>query len=452
MTNQKTAALILAAGKGTRMKSDIPKVLHKVAGRSLLGHVIDTASALQSERTVVVVGPGMDSVAREASPHHTVVQHDQLGTADAVKPAREALNSFSDGTIFILYGDTPFIRPQTLEAMLAQRTAGAAIVVLGFRPADPAEYGRLIVNDDGSLDAIVEFREANAAQRAVTLCNSGVLAVDAQHLFSLVDQVKNDNAKGEFYLTDIVELARKQDLKAAVVEAPEEELLGINSRRDLAAAESYWQQNKRIEMMDNGVTLIDPDTVYFAYDTEIGRDVVIAPHVFFGPGVRIAPDVDIRSYCHFEGATVNSGAIIGPFARLRPGAELSENVHIGNFVEVKNAHLGEGAKANHLAYLGDTDVGAGSNIGAGTITCNYDGYFKHRTVIGENAFIGSNSSLVAPVSIGKGAIVAAGSVITREVNDDALALGRGRQEAKQGWALTFHTEMAARKAESKKEK
>ncbi|MBT5666610.1 MAG: bifunctional UDP-N-acetylglucosamine diphosphorylase/glucosamine-1-phosphate N-acetyltransferase GlmU [Rhodospirillaceae bacterium] len=452
MPTDSIAALILAAGKGTRMKSSLPKVLHKVAERTLLGHVIGAAGSLNCDRVVVVVGPGMDNVAVEAAPHATVTQTTQKGTGDAVKPAREALAGLGSGTVLILYGDTPFIRPETLQAMLARRATGAAIVVLGFQPDDPGEYGRLIVSDDGELEAIVEFREADAAQRAVTLCNSGVLAVDAEKLFDWVDQVTDDNAKGEYYLTDIIAIARGEGVSAAVVEADEAELLGINSRSDLAGAEAYWQRERRALMMDNGVTLTDPDSVFFASDTEIAPDVIIGPNVVFGPEVTVAGGVEIKAFCHIEGALVGEGAIIGPFARLRPGAVLDRDVHIGNFVEVKNSHIGEGAKANHLTYLGDSTVGAKSNIGAGTITCNYDGFFKHRTVIGAGAFIGSNTALVAPVTVGDGAIVGAGSVVTREIAENALAVARGRQEERDGWAEDFRVEQQAKKDQLLKSK
>lgn len=452
MPTDSIAALILAAGKGTRMKSSLPKVLHQVAGRTLLGHVIGTAGALDCNRVVVVVGPGMDNVAIEAAPHATVTQVTQKGTADAVKPARDALADLGAGTVLILYGDTPFIRPVTLQAMLDRRAAGAAIVVLGFQPDDPGEYGRLIVSDDGALDAIVEYREADAAQRAVTLCNSGVLAVDAEKLFGWVDQVTDDNAKGEYYLTDIVAIARSEGMRAAVVEADESELLGINSRADLAGAEAYWQRERRALMMNNGVTLIDPGSVFFSADTQIASDVSIGPSVVFGPEVSVANGVEIKAFCHIEGATVGEGAIIGPFARLRPGAVLDKDVHIGNFVEVKNSRLGEGAKANHLSYLGDATVGAKSNIGAGTITCNYDGFFKHQTVIGAGAFIGSNTALVAPVTVGDGAIVGAGSVVTREVGANALVVARGRQEERDGWAGSFRVEQQAKKDQLLKSK
>jgi bifunctional UDP-N-acetylglucosamine pyrophosphorylase/glucosamine-1-phosphate N-acetyltransferase len=452
MPTESTAALILAAGKGTRMKSSLPKVLHKIADRSLLGHVIDTVESLKCERIVVVVGPDMENVAEEALPHATAIQQSQNGTADAVKPARAALSGQGGGTIFILYGDTPFIRPETLAEMQDRRDEGAAIVVLGFRPDDPGAYGRLILSDEGGLEEIVEFQEATPEQRAVDLCNSGVLAVDAERLFGWVDRVKDDNAKGEFYLTDIVAIARGEGAVAAVVEADESELMGINSRADLADAEAYWQRARRAKATDNGVSWTDPDSVFFSYDTKISSDVEIGPNVFFGPGVTVGQNVQIKPFCHIEGAEIGDGATIGPFARLRPGAVLEQDVHIGNFVEVKNTKMGRGAKANHLTYLGDATVGSRSNIGAGTITCNYDGFFKYRTVIGRDAFIGSNTALVAPVTVGDGAIVGAGSVVTREVPGNALAVARGRQEERAGWALDFKETQQLKKDQLSQEK
>jgi bifunctional UDP-N-acetylglucosamine pyrophosphorylase/glucosamine-1-phosphate N-acetyltransferase len=380
----------------------------------------------------------MEVVARAVAPHPTAIQAEQLGTGHAVMAARAALEGFG-GDVLVLYGDTPFITTETLQRLLARRRAAddPAAVVLGMRPADPGEYGRLLLAEDGSLAEIVEFRDAGPEQRAIDLCNSGVMAVDGKRLFDLRDQVGNANAKGEYYLTDIVVVARRQGLTCAVVEAPADELLGINSRMDLAAAEAVFQDRLRARAMAEGATLIDPRTVYFSHDTEIGRDVVIGPSVVFGPGVTVGDNVEIRAFCHIEGARIAEGAIIGPFARLRPGAELGPQVHIGNFVEVKNGRLGAGAKANHLAYIGDASVGAGTNVGAGTIVCNYDGFDKWRTEIGAGSFIGSNSTLVAPLRIGDGAFVAAGSVITREVPADALAVARERQTEKPEWAVKF---------------
>jgi bifunctional UDP-N-acetylglucosamine pyrophosphorylase/glucosamine-1-phosphate N-acetyltransferase len=438
MTDPKTAAIVLAAGKGTRMKSALPKVMHAIAGRPMIGHVLANLAPLGCDPVVAVVAPGMEAVARAVAPWPTAVQTEQLGTGHAVLAAREALAGFA-GDVLVLYGDTPFISTETLRRLLARRREAddPAAVVLGMRLADPGEYGRLVLGRDGGLDAIVEFRDADPEQRAIDLCNSGVMAIDGRRLFDLLDRVGNANAKGEYYLTDIVAIARRQGFACAVVEAPAEELIGVNSRADLAAAEMAFQDRFRARAMAEGVTLIDPRTVYFSHDTRLGRDVVIGPNVVFGPGVTVGDNVEIRAFCHIEGARIEDGAIIGPFARLRPGAELGPNVHIGNFVEVKNGRIGAGAKANHLAYIGDASVGEGTNIGAGTIVCNYDGFDKWRTEIGAGSFIGSNSTLVAPLKIGDGAFVAAGSVITREVPGDALALGRGRQTEKPGWAARF---------------
>ncbi|WP_374385197.1 bifunctional UDP-N-acetylglucosamine diphosphorylase/glucosamine-1-phosphate N-acetyltransferase GlmU [Dongia sp.] len=441
VASQPTAAIILAAGKGTRMKSALPKVMHRIAGRTMVGHVLANLAPLGSASKVVVIAPGMDQVAREVAPLSTAVQHEQLGTGHAVGCAREALGTFN-GTVLVLYGDSPFISTATLEALVARRSQAdnPAVVVLGMRPADPAKYGRLILDAAGHLDRIVEWKEANAEERAVTLCNSGVMAIDGKALWPLIDRIDNKNAKGEYYLTDIVEFARRDGRSCAVVEAPEGELMGVNSRAELAIAEALYQDQRRLAAMDEGATLIDPKSVFFAADTRLGRDVVIGPNVVFGAGVEVADDVEIRSFCHIEGTKIARGAVIGPFARLRPGAEIGPDAHIGNFVEVKNSIVGAGAKANHLSYLGDADIGAKSNIGAGTITCNYDGYLKARTVIGENAFIGSNSALVAPVRIGDGAIVGAGSVITRDVDADAIAVARGEQVARAGRARDFRAQ------------
>lgn len=445
MSDHPIAAVILAAGKGTRMKSALPKVLHPVGGMPLVGHIVAALAPLAPSRQVVIVGPEMESVTERVAPIPTVIQHERLGTADAVKAARGALDGFLDGTVFILFGDTPFIAPDTLSAMVDARQSGAAVVVLGFEPDDPAAYGRLVTDADGALEAIVEFRDADDATRAINLCNSGVMAIDAARLFELVDRVGNDNAKGEFYLTDVVALARADGMDCRVIVADESELLGINSRSELAAAERQWQDRARRAAMDGGATLLDPATVYFSWDTVIGQDVVIGQNVVFGPAVSVADDVEIKAFSHLEGCRVDSGAVIGPYARLRPGAEIGAGARVGNFVEVKNAALGAGAKANHLSYIGDADVGARANIGAGTITCNYDGYLKHRTVIGEEAFIGSNSALVAPVTIGQRATVGAGSTITKPVSDDALALGRGDQRELRGMAAKMRQRLKARK-------
>ena len=449
MANSTTAAIVLAAGKGTRMKSDLPKVLHPIAGRPMIGHVLASLAPLNPASVVVVVAPGMESVSKAVAPHPSVIQAEQLGTGHAVLAAKEALGQAraasdkSPGDILILYGDTPFISTATFERLLARRRAAdrPAAVVLGMRPTDPGEYGRLIADGEGRLEAIVEYRDATAAQRGIGLCNSGVMAVDGALLWELLAEVGNDNAKGEYYLTDIVALARRRGLLCAAVEAPPEELVGINSRAELATAEALLQGRLRDRAMAEGATLIDPASVWFSFDTRLGRDVTIGPHVIFGPGVAVADGVDILPFSHIEGARIEPGAVIGPFARLRRGSVIGAKARVGNFVETKNATLAAGAKANHLTYLGDVKVGAGANVGAGTITCNYDGFGKYETVIGAGAFIGSNSALVAPVTVGERAIVAAGSVITQDVAADALAVARARQVEKPGWASLFRAKM-----------
>lgn len=450
MTHEKIAVIVLAAGMGTRMKSSLPKVMHRLADRPMINHLLDTVLALGPERVVTVIGPGMDSVAAAVAPHNTVVQADRLGTGHAAAQAKAALAGFA-GTVLVLYGDTPLLSAQTLEAMLDRRRgpAGPAVVVLGFRPADPGHYGRLLVGADG-LQAIIEYKDATAEQRAVTLCNSGVMAVDGARLFGWIARLSNDNAKGEYYLTDIIALARADGLACDFVEGAEEELLGVNSRIELAAAEAIVQNRLRDAAMENGATLTDPANVHLAWDTRLGQDVIVGPHVVFGPGVTVGDRVEIRSFCHLEGASVADDAIIGPFARLRPGASVGSNAHVGNFVEIKNATLETGVKVNHLTYVGDARVGAGANIGAGTITCNYDGFTKFFTDVGAGAFIGSNSSLVAPVKIGDGAVVGAGSVITKEVSPGALAVARGTQMELSGWADRFRVRKEAEAAEKKK--
>ena len=448
MPNNKAAAIVLAAGKGTRMKSKLPKVMHRIAGRTLVGHVLDHLQPLDLARVVVVIAPGMDDVAKEVAPHGVAYQAEQRGTGHAVGSARAALQDFS-GDILVVYGDTPFVSTETLRRMFDRRREAdnPAIVVLGMRPLDPSGYGRLVLGADGSLDRIVEHKDASPAERAIGLANSGVMAIDGSVAWKLVDRLDDKNAKGEFYLTDIVAFARQDGRRCAVVEAPAEELLGVNSRSELAGAEALFQTRARLTAMENGATLTDPASVFFAADTRVGRDVVIGPNVQFGPGVEIADEVEIRAFCHIEGARIESGAIIGPFARLRPGSTIGAGAHVGNFVELKAAELGAGAKANHLTYLGDTTVGARSNIGAGTITCNYDGFTKSRTVIGAGAFIGSDTALVAPVTVGDGAIVAAGSVITHDVPADALALARQQQVDKPGWAAKFRARQKPKKKE-----
>jgi bifunctional UDP-N-acetylglucosamine pyrophosphorylase/glucosamine-1-phosphate N-acetyltransferase len=429
------------------MKSDLPKVLHKVAGRSMVAHVVAAASLLAPEKIIAVIGPGMESVAAEVAPHATVVQENQRGTGDAVMAARALLDGF-DGDVLVAYGDTPLVTDRTLGAMVQARREASdpAVVVLGMRPAAPGAYGRLILGAEGGLDAIVEYLDATEEQRAVTLCNAGLMAFDGARLFGLLDSIGSDNAKGEYYLTDAVAVARAAGHACRVVEAPADEVVGVNSRAELAEVELIMQRRLRAAAMAAGATLADPETVYFSHDTRLGRDVLVGQNVVFGLGVDIADKVEIKPFCHLEEVIVSPGAIIGPFARLRPGAEIGPDAHIGNFVEIKNARVHEGAKVNHLTYIGDATVGSKANIGAGTITCNYDGFFKSHTEIGAGAFIGSNSSLVAPVTIGEGAIIGAGSVVTRDVPAASLAVARGRQSIYEGWASSFRTRRAAEKA------
>lgn len=445
------AVVILAAGMGTRMKSSLPKVMHPLLGRPMVQQVVETALALSPQRVVTVVGPQMETVSAAVAPHPTVVQEDRLGTAHALRQARTVLEGFA-GTVLVLYGDTPLITDQTLRRMVAVRqdSPEVAAVVLGFRPAaGPGDYGRLITAADGSLDAIVEAREATPEQRAVPLCNSGVMALEAPALWGWLDRIDNANAKGEYYLTDLIALARADGRRCVVIEGAEDELLGINARAELAAAESIAQERKRREAMAGGVTLIDPKSVFFSHDTRLGRDVLVWPFTVFGPGVTIGSGVVIKGFCHFEHCAIADGATLGPYARLRPGAEIGEGAHIGNFVEVKKATIEAGAKVNHLTYIGDARVGPKANVGAGTITCNYDGFDKHKTDIGAGAFIGSNTALVAPVTVGDGAIVGAGSVITGDVPADALAVTRSPQESREGWAGRFRAVKEKAKAKRK---
>jgi bifunctional UDP-N-acetylglucosamine pyrophosphorylase/glucosamine-1-phosphate N-acetyltransferase len=446
------AIILLAAGKGTRMKSALPKVMHRAAGRSLMGHVLHAARGLAPAEAVVVVGPGMDDVAAEARrvfpTARTAVQLDRLGTGHAVLMAKPALETFR-GTVLVLYGDVPLISERSLAALagLAGRTG---LAVLGFEAANPFGYGRFIRNGSGQVIAIREELDASADEKQITLCNSGIIAARSDVLWPLLAKVGNNNAKGEYYLTDLVELGAKQGTPCEFVLCPEAEVAGVNDRVQLAAIEATLQNQYRRQHMLNGATLQAPETVFFSADTAIGQDVVIGPHVVFGPGVRVEDGAEILGFCHFEQAHIGKAARIGPYARLRPGAEIGEDAHIGNFVEVKKAVIGKGAKANHLSYIGDARVGAGSNIGAGTITCNYDGYEKHITDIGENVFVGSNTALVAPVSVGAGANIAAGTVVTRNVPADALAIGRADLDVREGWAARYRDMKAARKAAKKK--
>ncbi|MEL6280609.1 MAG: bifunctional UDP-N-acetylglucosamine diphosphorylase/glucosamine-1-phosphate N-acetyltransferase GlmU [Pseudomonadota bacterium] len=444
------AAVILAAGKGTRMKSHLPKVLHEVADLSLIEHVIRSVSIAQPERLVVVVGHEAEAVeerVRSAYPGAVMALQDPpMGTGHAAMQTRAALEGF-EGDVFILFGDTPLIRSATYARVVeAKAAANATLAVLGFHAVDPGAYGRLVTSADGELEAIVEAKDAPPDQLAIRYCNSGVMCVEARALFRLLDKVEPKNAQGEYYLTDLVALARAEGGRCVAVAGEEAEMLGVNSRRDLAQAEAAFQDRARDAAMIEGVTLTAPQTVFFSHDTVLGRDVRVGPNVIFGPGVVVEDSVEIRAFSHLEGAVVASGAQIGPYARLRPGADIRSKARIGNFVEVKNAVFEAGAMANHLTYVGDAHVGADANIGAGTITCNYDGVLKHRTKIGRDAFVGSNSALVAPVEIGDGATVAAGSTITRDVSADALAVGRAQQVEKAGLAKRLRAKLAEAKA------
>ena len=449
-----SVVIILSAGMGTRMQSDLPKVLHNVACEPLLIHSMRTASQIGAHKTIVVTGHGAKDVAKVATsfdPSAEIVnQSEQFGTAHAVDQTRKALLNF-DGEVFVLYGDTPFIEPSTLLRMSKERNDGAKVVVLGFNTKRKSSYGRLIISPDGSLEEIVEYKDANTDQRKISFCNSGVICTDSKLLFNLIGEVENNNANNEYYLTDIVKLAKNKNLKCAAVECAENEAMGINSKVELANAETYFQTRKRIEMMLNGVTLIAPETVWFAADTVVGRDTIIEQNVIFGPEATVESHALIKSFSHIEGAHVSKGAIVGPFARLRPGAELANNSKVGNFCEVKKSQVGEGAKINHLSYIGDTKIGDNANIGAGTITCNYDGVSKHFTEIGESAFIGSNNSLVAPVRVGDKAMTASGSVITKDVPNGDLGIARAPQDNKKGFAVKFFKRLKAIKLANKKD-
>ena len=447
------AAIILAAGKGTRMKSDLHKVLHPIAGRPMIDHLMASAAELGPAKTVVVVGSGREQLeAAMAGRAETSLQEPQLGTGHAVQQAQASLAGF-EGDVLILYGDVPFVRAQTMQAMLDRLHAedAPAVVVLGFEPDDTLQYGRVLAHDDGRIAKMVEHKDATDEERECRLCNSGLMAARAADMFDLLSRVGNENAQGEYYLVDVVNVANADGRHSAVVVTDDpDEVAGINSRAELARAEAQWQDLKREDAMANGASLRAPETVFFSWDTEIGRDVTIEPNVVFGPGARVADGATIRAFSHIEGATIGERAEVGPFARLRPGAVMGKGSKVGNFVEMKKATLGEGAKANHLSYLGDAEIGAGANIGAGTITCNYDGYFKYKTVIGPRAFIGSNSALIAPVKIGADAIVAAGSAVSRDVADGELRMVRAEQLVKPGWADRFHDTMKKKKAAEKK--
>ncbi len=446
------SVVILAAGQGTRMRSDTHKVLHPIAGKPMLLHLLSTVQAMGAERRVVVVGKGREQLEAALHGHGvaTALQAEQKGTGHAVQMAEEALAGFN-GPVLILYGDTPFVTQVTLARMLDRLAApdNPGAVVLASSPADGKTYGRVILGEGDHISKMVEFKDANEAERAVKLCNSGMMAVGSGDLFRWLGQVGNANAAGEYYLPDIIMIAKDEGRVPVAIEGEAFETAGVNSRAELAHLELDWQRRRREEALEQGATLIDPESVWFSADTELGRDCTIEPHVVFGPGVKIADGATIRAFSHIEGAIISTGCEVGPFARLRPGTVLVDGAKVGNFVEVKKATLGRGAKANHLSYIGDAEVGAGANIGAGTITCNYDGYFKYKTVIGERAFIGSNSSLVAPVKIGADAIVGAGSAVTRDVAAGELRIARAEQLVKPGWADRFHDAMNKKKAEKK---
>ncbi len=438
MTDPAFACIILAAGRGTRMRSSRPKVLHTVAGVPMVCHVVSVAEQLAPERLIVVIGAAMDEVAAAVSPHPAVVQDPPRGTGDAVRVAGDALTGFT-GDVVVLFGDTPLITPETIHRLLEvrRRSPDTAVAVLGMRPEDPGRYGRLVTGAGDELERIVEMADASPAERTIGLCNGGVMAIDGAGLSGWLDRLTADNVQGEFYLTDLVAIACADGRRARVAEAPHAELLGINSRAELAIAEAVMQSRLRAAAMAGGVTLFGPETIFLSADTQLAEDVEVGPQVVFGPGVVVERGARIRPFCHLEGVRVGADTVIGPFARLRPGAEIAATAHIGNFVEIKNTAVGPGAKINHLSYLGDATVGAKANIGAGTITCNYDGIAKHRTRIGDAAFIGSNTALVAPVAVGDGAIVGAGSVITNPVEADALAVARARQQSFAGWAARW---------------
>ena len=444
------AVVILAAGQGTRMRSDTHKVLHPIASRPLLLHLLDRVDELGAQQRVVVVGKGRDQVEVAVEGRGVAVAHqaEQKGTGHAVLQAREALQGY-DGPVLILYGDTPFVEADTLRRMLDRLDGddGPGVVVLASCPQDPAAYGRIILGEGDRIAKMVEYRDATEEERAVRLCNSGMMAVRGGDLFRWLDNVTNDNAAGEYYLPDVVNIAAAEGRAAVVIEGDPYETAGVNSRAELAHLELEWQRRRREEALHEGATLIDPESVWFAYDTRLGRDVTVEPHVVFGPGVEVADFATIKAFSHIEGAVIGARSVIGPFARIRPGTRLAERSKVGNFVELKNAVLGEGAKVNHLSYVGDSEVGARANVGAGTITCNYDGFGKYRTVIGEGVFIGSNTALVAPVTIGAGAIVGAGSVITRDVEPDSLAVERNVQKGIAGWAKRFRERMTKKAAE-----
>jgi len=432
MSSAQTLAIVLAAGMGTRMQSKIPKVLHTLAGRPIIDHILASLAEIDIGETVVLVGPELEKQADRFAPHSIAVQSDRLGTGHAVKCAVDGRN-LADKTVLIVYGDVPLLKPETISLLLDSQGNEAALALLAFRPADPSAYGR-VITDGGQVDRIVEFLDATPKERALTLCNSGVMAVDGSKLGGWLDALKNENAKKEYYLTDVIALARKDGEACLCVEGDADEFAGINSRRNLAEAETLIQERYRSAAMDKGVTLQNPDSVFLSYDTTFGQDVHVGPFTVFGPGVTVGDNVTIKGFCHFEGATIDEGATIGPYARLRPGAKVEEAAHIGNFVEIKNARIEPGAKVSHLTYVGDARVGQRANVGAGTITANYDGFNKSHTDIGRDVSIGSNTVLVAPVTVGDGAITGAGAVIRKDVPADAIAINKARQENREGAA------------------
>jgi bifunctional UDP-N-acetylglucosamine pyrophosphorylase / glucosamine-1-phosphate N-acetyltransferase len=448
--HRRFAVVILAAGQGTRMRSDTHKVLHPIASRPLLLHLLDRVDALGADKRVVVVGKGREQVegAIQGRDVAVALQAEQKGTGHAVQQAADALAGY-DGPVLILYGDTPFVEAETLRRMLDRLNGddGPGVVVLASCPADPLKYGRIILGEGDRIAKMVEYKDASEEERAVRLCNSGMMAVRGKDLFRWLDQIGNDNAAGEYYLPDIVNIAAAEGREAVVIEGDPYETAGVNSRAELAHLELEWQRRRREQVLHEGATLIDPESVWFAYDTKLGRDVTVEPHVVFGPGVEIADGATIHAFSHIEGAIIGTKASIGPFARIRPGTRLAERTKVGNFVELKKAEVGTGAKVNHLSYVGDAQIGEAANIGAGTITCNYDGFGKYRTVIGAGAFIGSNTALVAPVTVGDGAIVGAGSVITRDVEPDSLAVERSEQKGIAGWARRFRERVTRKAAE-----
>jgi bifunctional UDP-N-acetylglucosamine pyrophosphorylase/glucosamine-1-phosphate N-acetyltransferase len=439
MTERNLGILILAAGEGKRMKSALPKVLQPVGGKPMIGHVLETAKALNTARMVVVTGVGRDRVEKYLHANYgfaaIAVQEPQNGTGHAVMCAREQFGDFT-GDILVLFGDCPLVTADTLKKLI-NKHQGGALSMIGINANDPRKYGRLVMAKDGGLERIVEFADASKSEKAIAFCNSGVMIANSDKLFAALDQLKNDNARDEYYLTAVVALLRKEGHKIPVIEGNEKEFQGVNSKSELAQAESDLQARLRGAAMDAGATLIDPASVHFSHDTKLGRDVTVWPHVVFAEGVVVEEGATIHSFSHLEGCHVRKGASVGPYARLRPGADIGEGARVGNFVEIKKAKLEQGAKVGHLTYIGDARVGKGANVGAGTITCNYDGHAKHFTDIGDGAFIGSNSALVAPVRIGAGAIIGAGSVITKDVPADALAVSRARQTEKTGGAKTF---------------